>query len=567
MSAIREPLAYGPKPPNRMLEWSSKQLSRLLVPGAESHEEWQGLSRSVLDSWIMNAAAAFDDQDVIDQQDQLIDRFAETLDGLDVDAPDQLMKFRRSREARDYALKTNPQILAVVKSRGHISVVELGESFKRAKALVGWLEKAGKLHLDGDEVVWGRKPRIKKPKPTLGAVPPFKSHSATRGSLRTAARKEFYARFRAAALDGEMLELEGQLSYAFVLISEEIPELAPLSPQQEQLLRLFLRHHADDPLGQYSRDEILTRHVLAEDFSAIHDEFADMPMPLAYHINFLTTPLGVVALEVMDADSILKISNQLTGFSETHKDRIELEIQNILDTRHKELEMSVLHDLWVRIVTPEATPRRPVTVADFGHVLTERKLNVILDRIREQYAWADPEGRGQWHDGKLVLGSSVAGQQGLEWPGLWRETHAFTELAKLLLQGLYREAENTTRVEAGLPAVGEGWVSEMMLLNLIREAFPEHQVIHQGRPQWLVPQSFDIYFPNERIGIEYQGAQHSRPVELFGGQEAFENQQRRDERKRQLSRENHCALIEVFPGYDAEAVLSQVRETLRTQAE
>ena len=567
MSAIREPLTYGPKPPKRMLEWSSKQLSRLLAPGAESHEEWQGLSQSVLDSWIMNAAAAFDDLDVIGQQDQLIDRFAEALDGLDIDAPDQLLKFRRSREARDYALETNPQILAVVKGRVHIPVVELGERFKRAKNLVGWLEKAGKLHLDGDKVVWGRKPHAKKPRPAVGTVPPFKSYYATRGSLRTAARKEFYARFRAAALDGETLELEGQLSYAFVLMSEELPELAPLSPQQEKLLRLFIRHHSDDPLGHYSRNEIMIRHVLAGDFAAVHDEFAEVPMPLEYHINFLTTPLGAVALEVMDADSIRKISTQLTGFSETHRDRIELEIQNVLDARHEELKMSVLHDLWVRIVTPEATERDPITVADFGHTFSEQKLNSITDRIREQYAEVESNEQRSWRNGKLAIGSVVAGPQSLEWPGLWRETDSFLELAQHLLQQLYRDAENTVRLEAGVPAVGEGWVSEVVLLNLIRDAFPEHRVIHQGRPKWLIPQSFDIYFPNERIGIEYQGAQHSRPVELFGGQEAFENQQRRDERKRHLSSENHCELIEVFPGYDPEAVLNQVREALRAQAE
>ncbi|GAA3776903.1 hypothetical protein GCM10022240_30460 [Microbacterium kribbense] len=107
-------------------------------------------------------------------------------------------------------------------------------------------------------------------------------------------------------------------------------------------------------------------------------------------------------------------------------------------------------------------------------------------------------------------------------------------------------------------------MSEVALLHLVRAAFPGWEVVHQGRPAWLRPQSIDIYIPDARVGIEYQGEQHSKPVERFGGPAAFKRQIERDERKRSLCQQNQCALIEVYPDYDPEQVISQVRTAIST---
>jgi hypothetical protein len=74
----------------------------------------------------------------------------------------------------------------------------------------------------------------------------------------------------------------------------------------------------------------------------------------------------------------------------------------------------------------------------------------------------------------------------------------------------------------------------MTLLRQIQAAFPKERVVHLGRPGWLAPQTPDIYPLDRNIGIEYQGAQHSTPVEYFGGAKAFELQLERDARS-QLS--------------------------------
>ncbi len=58
-----------------------------------------------------------------------------------------------------------------------------------------------------------------------------------------------------------------------------------------------------------------------------------------------------------------------------------------------------------------------------------------------------------------------------------------------------------------------------------------------------------------KIGIEYQGAQHDKPVEFFGGQKAFEENLKRDERKRQLCEENGVKLIEVREGYNIDDLI------------
>lgn len=57
--------------------------------------------------------------------------------------------------------------------------------------------------------------------------------------------------------------------------------------------------------------------------------------------------------------------------------------------------------------------------------------------------------------------------------------------------------------------------------------------------------SFDFYLSDYNICIEYQGQQHYRPVEIFGGQEAFDLQIKNDEIKRDYCKTNNIYLIEI----------------------
>ena len=69
-----------------------------------------------------------------------------------------------------------------------------------------------------------------------------------------------------------------------------------------------------------------------------------------------------------------------------------------------------------------------------------------------------------------------------------------------------------------------------------------------------------LYIPSIRTAIEYQGIQHYRAVEFFGGEEALLQRQELDEQKRTLCCENQVRLIE-WP-YNVDPTEQNVREMI-----
>lgn len=57
--------------------------------------------------------------------------------------------------------------------------------------------------------------------------------------------------------------------------------------------------------------------------------------------------------------------------------------------------------------------------------------------------------------------------------------------------------------------------------------------------------SYDFLLPDSKILIEYQGGQHFYPVELFGGEKKFKEQQEHDRLKRKYAKENGYILLEL----------------------
>ncbi len=89
------------------------------------------------------------------------------------------------------------------------------------------------------------------------------------------------------------------------------------------------------------------------------------------------------------------------------------------------------------------------------------------------------------------------------------------------------------------------WKSEYILKEICEKLYGKRNVEYQYHPFFLGQQSYDIYLPKYKIAIEYQGKQHFEPVEYFGGEDSFKNQQQRDKRKLELSKENDITLIYV----------------------
>ena len=127
---------------------------------------------------------------------------------------------------------------------------------------------------------------------------------------------------------------------------------------------------------------------------------------------------------------------------------------------------------------------------------------------------------------------------------------------------IMREAENELRMNIGAKQIGESWISETELFYKIKCAFPDLKVIHHGKPDWLGRQHFDIWIPEIRCALEYQGIQHDKPINFFGGETGHKNNIIRDLKKREKSIENNVFLIEVRPNYDFEKIVNEIKSCI-----
>lgn len=91
------------------------------------------------------------------------------------------------------------------------------------------------------------------------------------------------------------------------------------------------------------------------------------------------------------------------------------------------------------------------------------------------------------------------------------------------------------------------WKSEYLVKELCEKLFGKNNVIFQHRPYFLHTDkgqlSYDVYLTKYKIAIEYQGKQHYEPIDFFGGDKTFQLQQKRDEIKQILSKQNNIRII------------------------
>ena len=130
---------------------------------------------------------------------------------------------------------------------------------------------------------------------------------------------------------------------------------------------------------------------------------------------------------------------------------------------------------------------------------------------------------------------------------------------------IWREAENNIRVKNNLPKVGEGWISEIEVLKITKELFPDYEIIHQASPHFLGNQRFDVYIKELKVAIEYQGEQHFKPISLFGGKKGFKNTKERDERKKKLCDDNGIFLYYVNYDDNKREKLLKLKEILKNK--
>jgi len=105
--------------------------------------------------------------------------------------------------------------------------------------------------------------------------------------------------------------------------------------------------------------------------------------------------------------------------------------------------------------------------------------------------------------------------------------------------------ENSVRDDFGMRHVGEAWVSENILAQIVRKIYPETTIVMHHRPTWLNGLEIDIYLEELQIGFEYQGQQHFFPIEAWGGKEALEKLKERDLVKIALCKKQGVRLVHI----------------------
>nr|MCR5791394.1 hypothetical protein [Lachnospiraceae bacterium] len=182
------------------------------------------------------------------------------------------------------------------------------------------------------------------------------------------------------------------------------------------------------------------------------------------------------------------------------------------------------------------------------------------------FIFGDSSSGGYWYTEAKEFDSTVGDRSYSEW---YNRHVAIKDILvpvynnkrpTMFFGALMREAENMYRKSVGLYEVGDGWVSETLLFKQIEAAFPDLEVLQHYSPSFLGRQHYDIYIPKYMIALEYQGDQHFRPIDFFGGEKAFLQNQKRDEKKRKLSEKHGVKLIEVLPDYSIKDIINTVTD-------
>lgn len=130
-----------------------------------------------------------------------------------------------------------------------------------------------------------------------------------------------------------------------------------------------------------------------------------------------------------------------------------------------------------------------------------------------------------------------------------------------LLQRAEDLDKRTARAEVDRRLGLSRWTREAELHRVILKLFPTHRVRREASPPWLGRQRLDIYLPDLRLALEYQGEQHYRPIEHFGGVAAHRRTVERDRQKKELCDANGVSLI--YVRYDESLSRAHLRARLR----
>lgn len=346
-------------------------------------------------------------------------------------------------------------------------------------------------------------------------VPAFRESFAYEYKMNEEQRR-FYQHWLSNWKNGIPIDVAGNISYLFAY-TYTVTALDPVSGIAELRRLIECYGHEKDPYPWYCKWWIRDFYLLAGDFRGALEH---------------TPPLKF-------------------GATATHQANEILNIKRILD---EPIGGNELLGLIGAKVTNWAKGRIADVVAYLDASLAALQRDMGVSLIRD---WSRGDNRYGWY-----LFSGGGETRTLKQP--YYCYYAHKEIQEFASKQM-REAENTIREEMGVSRVGEGWVAETTLFYQIKHGFPNYEVIQHGRPTWLGRQHLDVYMPDIKVALEYQGPQHDVPVAFFGGEEHFQQSKMRDSKKKQLCRDNGVTLIFVREGYDLPAILREIISATEVQ--
>lgn len=123
--------------------------------------------------------------------------------------------------------------------------------------------------------------------------------------------------------------------------------------------------------------------------------------------------------------------------------------------------------------------------------------------------------------------------------------HIYNRINPRLKRRFENKVQNITRQEFGFKRIGDGWISETILFEIVRSQFPGSEIMRHFRPAWLSGLELDIYIPSLRLAFEYQGQQHFFSIKAWGGEDALRRLKERDREKARLCQKHSVSLVTV----------------------
>lgn len=94
----------------------------------------------------------------------------------------------------------------------------------------------------------------------------------------------------------------------------------------------------------------------------------------------------------------------------------------------------------------------------------------------------------------------------------------------------------------------EKWIKQYTLYKNTKNIFKDKsiKVYREYSPRFLGLQRLDVYFEydNQKVAFEYQGEQHYKPIDFFGGNPAYQKRKELDKKKKTKCKKNSVKLIE-----------------------